>query len=263
MTKSDLFLAFGNVKNDFLTAAIDSMKTNLPPAVHTRSRLRYALIAATLALLIAMFPIAVMLGNRTTPPPDPPVTDGYLSIKNIPGAIIHSGNDYPILSEDRDFPLSIEDYINYVKKQPSAIGTSTHITTVSVPYTQKLPTFTLLRTLTISVFDLTVTTPINQLKSGQTVRILTFCLYTPSGEIAMQHGFEDCAVSAIEHPTGYYVLNDFQNISSNTGITQFITVNGIKYDLSQFADYYFADYYQTDGKTFHYFRDIHFNEIQE
>ena len=260
MNAAKLLDAFSEIDHGLLAEADTFLKT---PRFSARPRLRTIAIAATLALLIAIIPIAVILANREPQSPNLPIINGYLSITDIPGATVYSGNDYDIVSNGRNFPLTVKDYISYLKKHPSAVGTATHIATVSVPYTQTLPLFTLQRTLTISVFDLTVTNPINQLKNEKTVRILTCALYDTNGNITMKHGFENLAISAMNQKTGYYVLNDFSKIPPSTGLTQFITVNGVQYDLSQFADYYFSDFYQTDGESFYYFREISFNEIQE
>ena len=62
----------------------------------------------------------------------------------------------------------------------------------------------------------------------------------------MSFGFPQSALQAIENPKALYVLMKFE-LSP-----QIIVINGRQYDLSQYADYYFSSYYETDGITFNY-----------
>ena len=73
MTRDDLFIALGNTKSNYLLAAAASMQVKPRPVF--RPRLRYAIIAASLVLLIAMIPIVIMMGN--TP---------FLDVNDLPNA---------------------------------------------------------------------------------------------------------------------------------------------------------------------------------
>ena len=252
MNSASLFDAFSLLDTDAQTAAAASMEA--PISTLPRPRLRFALIAASFLLIAAMIPILVILARHTTQPPLPPtpVTSDsetsstpsteapttHLSITDIPGAIpVDTDKIFSVEPSVTD-PLTIEDFIRYSIYWPTAVGTAIHINTVLIPDNEDI--------WNITVFDLIVSDAINQLNTNDAVRIVTYCRYDKNGVPIMSFGFPQSALQAIENPKALYVLMKFE-LSP-----QIIVINGRQYDLSQYADYFFSSYYETDGITFNY-----------
>ena len=249
MTRTDLFVAFGNVNEEYRSAAIKSMQTKPLPSY--RPRLRYALIAATLVLLVALTPIIILLANRTTPPPNPPQPSTHLSITDIPGAVVYNGTDYLGTSDFTDV-VTYDQLIDNLSQGSSAIGTAKHVSTVTIPSNTN-PSNDIFYSIT--TFDLTVITPINQLNEGQTVRIISFCVCFEDGTSASLCAINSHALSAIKQPTAFYHLTKLENSSKY--------VNGKLYDLSPYADYYLSGHFETDGQKIQYLgKNIYFSQIQ-
>ena len=131
MTKDALILAFNHTKSDYLLAAEASMKSNPLPSY--RPRLRYALIAATLVLLVALTPIIILLANRATPPPNPPQPSTHLSITDIPGAKKINTDKLIKIETSHSEPIGHDAYVARLRKKSCAVGTAKLVSAVAIP----------------------------------------------------------------------------------------------------------------------------------
>ena len=147
MTQTDLFIAFGNVNEDYRSAAIKSIQYT-PSG---RRTLRFTLIAATLLVLVTI-PIAVIIANHygiTPPPPIPTITTDttaaptttekvYQSLYDIPGATeLDEETKEQLKNASNSFSLSYHDipssrFFKIIEetKYPVVIGTIENVDSI-------------------------------------------------------------------------------------------------------------------------------------
>lgn len=251
MNATKLLDAFSKVDQDLLAEA-DTFRQ----APRALPRLRYALIAASLALLIALIPITVMIANRTAPPPpvtNPPVTDAplpntHLSITDIPGAEAidsdtlpnhfsgfnyHPGpNLHPIDKSAHQWATTVRE--NYATSE----GTVENIQSILIQDGELY--------YHITQFSLNVQTHYFNTNGKDTVSLINVTLYKKNSNyftvqnpyvITEGHSiYYDMGLYAEEYPTGLCVYESAKNHT--------VTIQGITYDLSEYADYYLVAYMQ-------------------
>ena len=262
MTTSKLFVAFGNIDDDYLLTTLKSIqpqKRTIP-----RPRLRYAIIAATLALLVALIPIAVILANHTptppppvtTPLPNPPAPSTHLSITDIPGAVVADLNDLPLDYEgmgsiDNCMPAGRAESHQWIKTIQEQYA-SAHVTLqesefvivedgnnfyyiakllfkIEQPYynTNEKDTVSLVY---VHTYEKTGIMP------DERVLYKNITSYTPLEGHSSSHNMAHFAAkNAKDFPEGGLCV--FESSENHT-----LTINGEVYDLSQYADYYLVAY---------------------
>ena len=252
MTRDDLIFAFNHTQSDYLLAAAKSMQTK--PLPSSRPRLRYAIIAASFVLLVAMIPIIILLANRTTPPPNPPQPSTHLSITDIPGVRIAGNNDLPAPYIDHDytgeyiFPQKQEahDWINSIQEQYSSIlGEIRESHSVLLEDTSFLYYIT---QLTIEIEKTYYNTD-----EKDSISLIYVHTYEKNGKdsLGKDHYVSKTSYTAIEGYRTHYNMGHYAT-KRNSGLFLFesaenrrLMIQGESYDLSQYADYYmiaFLDY---------------------
>ena len=255
MTRDTLFLAFGNVKSDYLHAAAASMEA--PVSTLPRPRLRFALIAASFLLIAAMIPILVILAKHTTPPPLPPTpatsdsetsstpsTEApttHLSITDIPGAIAVDTDtlDYQI---DTTYSFNIIEGIRKVQESCAFLGTLISCESVFIPSDNNK------WYLHLSVLEIQINDPVCNADTLQTVKAVYKCIYFPKEtgyRISRLEPLMDLAIKAQKEPYGFYVLDEAENYFESLG-------TGSRLNMADYADYYIVMHASYDGKMVSY-----------
>jgi len=251
MNATKLLDAFSQIDQELLAEADTFRKAPRP-----LPRLRYALIAASLTLLIALIPITVTIANRTAPPPpvtNPPVTDAplpntHLSITDIPGA--------EAIDSDT-LPKNFSGFDYHPGPNLTPIDTSAHqwATTVRENYSTSKGTVENIKSILIqdgelyyhiTQFTLNVQTHYFNTDGKDTVSLINVTLYKKNSNyftvqnpyiITEEHSiYYDMGLYAEENPTGLCVYESAKNHT--------VTIQGITYALSEYADYYLVAHMQ-------------------
>lgn len=245
MTKTDVFLAFGNVNDEYLAAAIESMKP--APVSLPRRRLRYAILAASFILIATLIPIIVIIAQNTAQPQLP--ADSYLSITDIPGAILFSetnnfdptdiGNYSPHPSQSLTAQEHYERQILWTQKMlrnhTVVVGKASKIESVVIPDGDA---YYHLVTLTINI-EQNCTSPENT----DSVRAVYAVRYKKSAGYTFTEYIVDTPYREAEYEF-YYDMGAFLNEEKNSfflldPITEkTIEANGKTIDLSKYGDCY-------------------------
>lgn len=166
--------------------------------------------------------------------------DGKIDILTIPGAVKVKTSKEMFGGIEGD-PAGAELYVENEKKSGNVLvyGTAKNINSVSVTDGA--------RVWYITTFEIDVTDDVKKLLDTSTVKAASICCYE-NDHIDLSLGLLDNNLKIYEQKTGLFSLKSASSDSYNT-----FEINGKEYSIAQLADYYAANHFECDGKSFVYY----------